>query len=219
MEKFTKRDEYNCMSCGYGSCREMAKAIHNGLNRPENCAKLNADRAERDSDLLKRDRRAFTEAMTDDSGKTHALSETVDTIRTDIRDSAEYARRLNDHVGRAGAHARQMVTITNAIRDIADQTNMLALNASIEAAHAGKMGRGFAVVADEVRKLADRVKDEVGKIEPFMDKLQGSFSELDTDAKAMAALSDASAKGMDRVHGDVCHLVEAVDGFAGLAQE
>ena len=37
MLKFSEEDIYNCSSCGYGSCEGMAKAIHNGLNKPENC--------------------------------------------------------------------------------------------------------------------------------------------------------------------------------------
>ncbi len=37
MHKYSEKDLYNCCSCGYGSCQEMTVAIHNGLNRPENC--------------------------------------------------------------------------------------------------------------------------------------------------------------------------------------
>ena len=37
MHKYSDKDIYNCTSCGYGSCEQMAIAIHNGLNRPENC--------------------------------------------------------------------------------------------------------------------------------------------------------------------------------------
>jgi PAS domain S-box-containing protein len=37
MHKYSKQDEYNCCSCGYGSCLDMTVAIYNGLNRPENC--------------------------------------------------------------------------------------------------------------------------------------------------------------------------------------
>ncbi|MBD3317083.1 MAG: PAS domain S-box protein [Chitinivibrionales bacterium] len=37
MHKYTQRDLRNCNSCGYGSCENMAIAIHNGLNKPENC--------------------------------------------------------------------------------------------------------------------------------------------------------------------------------------
>ncbi len=37
MYKFSDKDMYNCSACGYGSCTQMAVAIFNGLNRPENC--------------------------------------------------------------------------------------------------------------------------------------------------------------------------------------
>lgn len=37
MGKLTEADIYNCSSCGYGNCEHMAVAIHNGLNKPENC--------------------------------------------------------------------------------------------------------------------------------------------------------------------------------------
>ncbi len=37
MLKFEPADLYNCASCGYNSCEMMATAIHNRLNKPENC--------------------------------------------------------------------------------------------------------------------------------------------------------------------------------------
>jgi hypothetical protein len=39
LEKQAQEDFLDCMACGYRSCREMAVAIHNGLNRKENCAR------------------------------------------------------------------------------------------------------------------------------------------------------------------------------------
>jgi Na+-translocating ferredoxin:NAD+ oxidoreductase RNF subunit RnfB len=41
MKKFGPADIYDCTACGYGSCRAMAVAIFNKLNRPENCAHYN----------------------------------------------------------------------------------------------------------------------------------------------------------------------------------
>jgi len=37
MLKTSPEDHKNCSACGYGSCKDMAIAIYNGLNKPENC--------------------------------------------------------------------------------------------------------------------------------------------------------------------------------------
>ncbi len=37
MHKYSDADLFNCCSCGYRSCDMMVLAIHNNLNRPENC--------------------------------------------------------------------------------------------------------------------------------------------------------------------------------------
>ncbi len=37
MRKKSNQDFYNCSSCGYGNCKDMAMAIFNDLNRVENC--------------------------------------------------------------------------------------------------------------------------------------------------------------------------------------
>jgi iron only hydrogenase large subunit-like protein/uncharacterized protein YoxC len=37
LRKYNEQDFYDCNTCGYGTCKGMAIAIFNGLNRPENC--------------------------------------------------------------------------------------------------------------------------------------------------------------------------------------
>ncbi|WP_461246769.1 [Fe-Fe] hydrogenase large subunit C-terminal domain-containing protein [Treponema sp. R6D11] len=38
MKKYSEKDLYDCTSCGYGSCKSMATAIFNGVNKPDHCA-------------------------------------------------------------------------------------------------------------------------------------------------------------------------------------
>ena len=37
LRKYGKEDLYNCTACGYGTCKAMATAIFNKLNKPEKC--------------------------------------------------------------------------------------------------------------------------------------------------------------------------------------
>jgi uncharacterized protein YoxC len=41
LKKFKPEDIYNCTACGYGSCKGMATAIFNGLNKLGNCLHYN----------------------------------------------------------------------------------------------------------------------------------------------------------------------------------
>ncbi|MCL2070525.1 MAG: methyl-accepting chemotaxis protein [Treponema sp.] len=41
LKKTSEADIYDCTACGYGSCRRMATAIFNGLNKPDNCSHYN----------------------------------------------------------------------------------------------------------------------------------------------------------------------------------
>ena len=53
MHKYDKSRLYNCASCGYNSCAMMAKAVFNGLNKPENCHHYQKEEVTREQDLVK----------------------------------------------------------------------------------------------------------------------------------------------------------------------
>lgn len=72
--------------------------------------------------------------------------------------------------------SKSIQKIVEYIKNISEQTSLLSLNASIEAARAGKHGKGFAIVAGEVGKLANETDSFVGEIEQIVKKLEENVS-------------------------------------------
>jgi methyl-accepting chemotaxis protein len=223
MEKFTQSDMYNCMCCGYGSCRDMAVAIHNGLNRPENCAKYTEHVAAKSAKMvaesierLDSERRTVSKIIAEDIEKTNALAQTVATIQAGMKDRVDQIWQFKTGIADSGAYAQQMLPIVTAIKKIAKQTTRLAMNASIEAAHAGEVGRGFAVVAGEVQKLAERVQGEAQKIEPLVGILQTSFSTLEATAQTVVSHTETGVADIGAVHGEIDRLTETIEGFSAF---
>jgi len=164
LKKSGPRDILDCSACGYGSCQQMATAIHNGLNKPENChhyqKTLNTEQKDRNAQL------------------TEAIRRDLSTILTRIREQEQDLETLVQEAGEVREVTQKFTPIVEAITDISLQTNLLSLNASIEAVHAGSAGDGFAVVAREVKALAERSKTEAQNLGPYSERIIESFESI-----------------------------------------
>lgn len=170
----------DCSCCGYATCKEMAYAIYNGVNRRENCIHYIKSLAEKEKEEIETIHRENVEAQEEHNKKIGQVLEKFGLLNDGITELT----KANDITAEDAGNVAQVVSeiITECeiigkslqlfmefsdlytesnrnIAGIANKTNLLSLNASIEAARAGEMGKGFAVVADEIRGLASSTKE------------------------------------------------------------
>jgi iron only hydrogenase large subunit-like protein len=169
MNKFSKADIFDCTSCGYNKCENMAIAIFNGLNKPENCYHFKESQLHDKDDMekviskLEEKNRGFMKMST-------AIQELLSGLERYMNDAKISVNKTTDTMQmiiKSNADANNIIAFVN---DISFQTNLLALNAAIEAARAGEAGRGFAVVATEVRNLSRKSADSASNIRKILEE-------------------------------------------------
>jgi len=124
-----------------------------------------------------------------------------------------------------GHQVEELRPFTDLIRDVTERTNVLAINASIEAARAGKAGTGFAVVAGEVRQLSQQVAKAADSIELSVQQVSETVNQRlsaiavqlrdENEAQGLSALSAA----LPRLSQDFHQTVEVLNRFAHETHE
>lgn len=122
------------------------------------------------------------------------VSKTEDEAANVTQVTEEMTRRMNDKIEESGSVV-QIEELTSRILDIAEQTRLLALNASIEAAHAGKAGRGFSVVAEQITQLSNNSSEIAKEIQSISKSVIQSVETLANESEKM--LTFATDKTMN----------------------
>ncbi len=88
----------------------------------------------------------------------------ADGFKTTVENVKTLRKSYTEDMEGIKKNIHEVIKLSGSISDIADQTNILSINASIEAARAGKAGAGFAVIAGDIQKLSRGIKDITVKI-------------------------------------------------------
>ncbi|MEM7231007.1 MAG: methyl-accepting chemotaxis protein [Planctomycetota bacterium] len=111
-----------------------------------------------------------------------SASQAESNARVGAEEALELARLVRD-LRETASHVQEM---TRKMQGVALQTRLLALNASIEAARAGKAGAGFSIVADEVRNLAQSATDYAAQAESALLGVEERWERADEAAQSLA---------------------------------
>lgn len=122
----------------------------------------------------------------------HSRLDEIDKAATTAQSTAASFETLKEHTGEVKA-------MLSDIQEVSVKTGILAINASIEAARAGKAGEGFRIIANEVRSLSTRTGSFAKMIEAKMAELQSSVNDINNNMTLFISLFSKFQKSFNGI--------------------
>lgn len=238
---------FDCHSCGYRSCRDMAIAIARGLNTPENCheymmksikeerlrvSEVNERVLAMNDELMRVFRNLFEniETVKQETEQIRQESSKSSQEMTDVSKRIEDLNEMNRNITQAMQAINESIVkyneMTQNVEKIAGKINLLSLNAAIEAARAGEAGRGFAVVASSIRELSDNSKTSVGSARENDEEIKNAIENVnlviqnfDTTVKNLITVTDGAIEGVKTTSNNSESIRKSMEELEQLAKD
>lgn len=159
-----------------------------------------------------------------------SVQEVSNTVREFSAGAAEQNLMLNrvdeklaDHLITIEEATRQINETSNFVLKVAKRTNILGLNASIEAAKAGRFGLGFNVVAEEVRNLSDDTKSSALEIADLIEnietKIQNTVKDILNEVNITKDVAENTAAGSEEANAATSEQVVMLNEISQTSNE
>ena len=159
-----------------------------------------------------------------------SVQEVSNTVREFSAGAAEQNLMLNrvddklaDHLNTIEEATRQINETSNFVLKVAKRTNILGLNASIEAAKAGRFGLGFNVVAEEVRNLSDDTKSSALEIADLIEnietRIQNTVREILNEVNITKDVAENTAAGSEEANAATSEQVVMLNEISQTSNE
>ena len=161
----------------------------------------------------------LTDLVDGDTG----LERDIDELQAEV---GRFQRLISGMENMSSRYLQDMSTLKNAVgnigkftenlTDLADQTSLLSINASIEAARAGKAGAGFRIIASEVQSLARRSKSIAEEINSHIieaaEAVEQSFSEQESSIAESIGQIRQARESLTGLSGNLKPQIERISG-------
>lgn len=112
------------------------------------------------------------------SQKVQEMTEAFTNLENELNELKQSRVRLDKITELLTSSLKSIQMQLRSIQDISTQTHLLSINASIEAARAGKAGAGFRIIANEVNKLSEYTDSNTKNIEEIIEDFSERLNTL-----------------------------------------